>query len=230
MALHPVVSIAVLVEADLRQAVLRNLRHRAAERRRGVQIIEDILANRAQLKGVGAAIAVARIEDIIDGEAGALVETHRGAHRVGIAGAGIALVGRFEQIIDRSVALAVIIAELQRKPGVAEFAGVEQRLHHIFVELAVADLQLAPELLRRLGRDEVDRAAGGVAAVKRALRTAQHLDAFEIHHVEQRPRRTADDDAIDIEANGRIGGQDRIIVDDAADRDRGIGGRRGGFR
>ena len=48
------------------------------------------------------------------------------------------------------------------------------------VVVAVGQTRIAREHVRRLGGDQVDRAAGRVAAVERALRPAQHLDALEV--------------------------------------------------
>jgi hypothetical protein len=74
---------------------------------------------------------------------------------------------------------------------------------------------------RRLGGD-VDRAGGGVLAVERALRPAQHLDALDVEEVESRRAGAGVIDLVDIEADARL---DAVVdqaerLAEAADVDR----------
>ena len=52
------------------------------------------------------------------------------------------------------------------------------------VERAVFDMKIAGVIIRRLDRDEIDRATAGVAAVQRSLRALQNLDTFQIEGLE----------------------------------------------
>src|SRR3546814_14994792 len=67
-----------------------------------------------------------------------------------------------------------------------------------------------------LPRDVLDRAADGVAAVKRALRTAQHLDALHIVDVEHGGLRTVEVHVVEIEADAGLEARDRVLLADAA--------------
>jgi hypothetical protein len=52
------------------------------------------------------------------------------------------------------------------------------------IEIAVTRIEIALERIRRLGRDEVDRAARGIPAIERPLRPLEHLDTIQIEHRE----------------------------------------------
>jgi hypothetical protein len=51
------------------------------------------------------------------------------------------------------------------------------------------------------------------------LRATQHFDALQIENVEDRPEVLADVDAIDVQADGRIPVQGRVLLRGTADRD-----------
>ena len=53
---------------------------------------------------------------------------------------------------------------------------------------------------RGLGGDDVDGARRRVAAVERALRAFQHLDAFKVVDVEAHHRERAQEDFVDVDA------------------------------
>src|SRR5690606_24834106 len=86
------------------------------------------------------------------------------------------------------------------------------------------NLRLAAPLARRLGGDDVHRARQGVAAVKRALRTAQHFHALDVGHVEEAALRLAEIHAVQIQADGRLPGHRRVQRGGAANGNLGHGG------
>ena len=75
--------------------------------------------------------------------------------------------------------------------------------------------------MRSVGREPAghifDRAADRVAAVKRALRTAQHLDALDVVDVEHRRLRAVEVDVVEIEADALLETRDRVLLANAAD-------------
>ena len=68
----------------------------------------------------------------------------------------------------------------------------------------------AAELGSRLAGDDVDGAAGGIAAEGSALRTAQHFDPLDIKQRVVVDVLTWDDDVIDIGRNRRVQGRDLL--------------------
>ena len=62
-----------------------------------------------------------------------------------------------------------------------------------------------------------DRAADGVAAVKRALRAAQDFDPIDVVDVEHRRLRAVEVDVVEIDADAVFEAGDRILLADAAD-------------
>ncbi len=94
-------------------------------------------------------------------------------------------------MIDVAVSLVVEAGDSQAADRTERH--VEAGIQAQCVVAAVAGRGIAAEALARLARDEVDRAAGGIATVQRALWSAQHFDAI---HVEQRHRQ--DVGAIDV--------------------------------
>jgi len=100
-----------------------------------------------------------------------------------------------ELATQRKIALAVLAAAGQQvvdiavrvgsRPGDAETDAVgnrtaDRRLAGDRVERAVGKRSLGLEIPARLCRDEVDRAAGGIAAIERSLRPLEDLDALEV--------------------------------------------------
>ena len=63
-----------------------------------------------------------------------------------------------------------------------------------------------------------DRAADRVAAVKRALRPAQHLDPLDVVNVEHGRLRAIKVDVVKIDADAAFEAGDRILLADAADK------------
>ena len=68
----------------------------------------------------------------------------------------------------------------------------------------------------RLG-DVFHRAANGVPAVERTLRSAQHFDALDIEHVEYAALWAIQIDVIEIDADAGLEATNRILLADAAD-------------
>lgn len=97
--------------------------------------------------------------------------------------------------------------------------------------LPAADIEVAarlPGLELRAARVEVHRAAGGVAAIQRALRTGQHLDALEVVEAEQRDGDLRDVDVVHVQLKAGIdaGPQHVRVLPEAAQRDRRQAARR----
>ena len=71
------------------------------------------------------------------------------------------------------------------------------------LEVQIADgcLSAALEGEGRLAAGDVDRARGGVLAVERALRAAQHLDLGDVEEVEGRGRDARIVDVVDVDAD-----------------------------
>ena len=80
---------------------------------------------------------------------------------------------------------------------------------------------------RRPG-DDVDRAADRVASVEGALRAAQHFDALDVRQVPVLSDLAPEVDAVDVDADAGVGGDEVILQADAADErvgGRGVAGR-----
>ncbi|MNE43756.1 hypothetical protein D3C80_1379480 [compost metagenome] len=126
----------------------------------------------------------------------------------------------------------MLVAGVQvRAVAVAQIAGDSRRDSELLVEgqfgrgddialveaaVGGADLALGLIGVDTLG-DVFDRAADGVAAVKRALRPAQDFDALDVEDVQNRRLRTGDIDIIHIEADARLEAPQRVLLADAAD-------------
>ena len=78
-----------------------------------------------------------------------------------------------------------------------------------------ADLEVG--LVRKRLGHVLHRAADGVAAVERALRTAQHFDALDVVDVEHRRLRAVEIDVVEIDADALLEARNRILLADAAD-------------
>jgi hypothetical protein len=85
------------------------------------------------------------------------------------------------------------------------------------VVAAVLELGADTAIALRLACHDVDRAADVVLAEQRALRTAQHFDAFRLGEVEIRAERAGEIDAVDVETDGRVRRQQEVELADAAD-------------
>ena len=122
---------------------------------------------------------------------------------VGNIGAGI---HRGVDIVDRTVAP---FKETGGAEGqfILNDRDVEGGLHLEIVVIAVSNFTLGTDLFQiRLLGDLVDRAAGGVAAVKRALRPAQNLDPFQIVIGRRRQRRAAEINVVDVHRHAAVAG------------------------
>ncbi len=91
----------------------------------------------------------------------------------------------------------------------------------MFVVAAVRGARIGGELIGQVGGDIFDRAADRVAAVKRALRTAQYFDLADIVNIEDRGLRAGIVNVVDVNADARLGSPGRILLADASD----IGGQ-----
>src|SRR5688572_31254645 len=70
----------------------------------------------------------------------------------------------------------------------------------------------AAVLVAGLHRDDVDRAADGIAPVQGALRPAQYLDALDVRKAPVLPDLAAEVDAVDVHADARVG-RDQVVLD-----------------
>src|SRR5690606_4691541 len=75
----------------------------------------------------------------------------------------------------------------------------------------------AAEFLVGLRRYDVEGAADGVLAEQGALGTAQHLHALDIGEIHDAPGGAAEVDAVHVDADGRIAGDDEVRLPDPAD-------------
>ena len=103
---------------------------------------------------------------------------------------------------------------------------VEHALDEERVIVAVIGAQHALERVDGLVGDDVDRAASGVAAEQGALRSAQDLDALHVEQVGRAAGRTGSIDAVDIDADRLVDGDQAVRRALAADEH----GRRTGLR
>ena len=85
------------------------------------------------------------------------------------------------------------------------------------VAAAVGDRHIAAALARRLARHEADGAALGVAAVERALRSAQDFDALDIEQVEICAGQARIVDIVDVEPHAGLESRIEIGLAEAAD-------------
>ena len=87
------------------------------------------------------------------------------------------------------------------------------------VEAPIVDAGVAVGLAARLAGNEIDRAARGVAAIERALRAFQHLDALGVEELEELAGRRSEIDVVDIDADGAGDVGVEVVDADAADED-----------
>ena len=85
---------------------------------------------------------------------------------------------------------------------------------------AKRSLQLYRYILRQQAGDIFHRAADGVAAIQRALRTAQHLDPLHIVDVQHCGLRAVEIDIVEIDAHTLLEAGNRVLLADAADEGR----------
>ena len=130
---------------------------------------------------------------------------------VGIAGAG----GDILQI-------AVAAAGDQRK-GCGELV-LDDRAADIAFEpheivIAIGRLEPPFEAVAGPAADHVDRSAHRIAAVERALRSAQHLDPLHIQEIGEITGRASEIDPVEMDSRRGIGAAEHIVRADAANID-----------
>src|SRR3546814_373070 len=106
----------------------------------------------------------------------------------------------------------------------AKLVGYDRHVEHpghpaavIIADLAL-DAALEPVQLR-LGGDEVDDAASRVAAIERALRSAQHLQPLHVEEFLLEEAVGDETDIVEADRDARIGRSRNRFGADAADRD-----------
>ena len=110
--------------------------------------------------------------------------------------------------------------EIGRDPqgGVLAEPEIDRALRVHGVVVAVRPDRIARGLAQMgLDGEDVDRARGGIATVKRALRPLQHLDPVDVIEGAEGRARPRDIDAVDVEGGGGIGARREGEVADAAD-------------
>ena len=90
---------------------------------------------------------------------------------------------------------------------------------------AVGRPQVQPGRVAQTAADIFDRAANGVAPVKRTLRPAQYLDPLQIVYFKHCSLRSVEIDIVEIDADARFETSNGILLADTANegRQRGIG-------
>ena len=66
--------------------------------------------------------------------------------------------------------------------------------------------------VRQPASDVLDCAADGVAAIKRALRSAKNLDPLDVVNVEDGALRTVEIDIVEIESDALLKAADRVLA------------------
>ena len=123
-----------------------------------------------------------------------------------------------QRIFHRRTLMLVDAIDLER--DVVELGKVD--VHFAIAAVVVSDTagNAAVELAAGRAGDEAQRAAFGVAAEQRALRTLEHLDPLDIEQRGVEALRLADGDAVDVDADARIArGLVLVVGHDAADAD-----------
>ena len=120
---------------------------------------------------------------------------------------------------DRVLAEAVAILALDRDPPqypVRPERAAQRTLEVDVVVITVGEPRVAAQFLGRLGGDQVDRAADGIAAVQGALGPAQHLDALEVEERSELRLRARDDRAVHVQRDTGLAARRRGVRADAA--------------
>ena len=179
-------------------------------------IVEDWCAGDVADSQAMAALGRRVVVDVVAGEAQEKVvgdiefRTYAKAERVLV----VVLEARHVEIVAEAVT-----RELRHRSADPDRVGQCRRTGQHPFELAVgADRE--PEFDLRLVRqpacDVLDRTANGIAAVQRALRTAEHFDAINLVEIEYRRMWTIEIDVIDIQPDTRLEAGDRVLLADAA--------------
>ena len=133
-------------------------------------------------------------------------------------GVGIAIVDRRagEQVHAIAVAPLVLSGDPRHQP-VTDDTAADRALQDLAVVIAVGRAHVAAQLVRRTGRDHVDRARGRTTAVEDALRPAQHLNLLQVEEATELLRRTRQDRAILKERDRALTADVEVVEADTAD-------------
>ena len=112
-----------------------------------------------------------------------------------VAASGIQVLGE---------AAVAAVAHRQTEAGVVADRASVGRLAVVTVEVAQLEVHIAFGLVAGRAVDDVDHAGGGVTAVERALRSAQHLDALHVEELGQAHLGAALIDAVLVHGHRRI--------------------------
>ena len=113
-------------------------------------------------------------------------------------------------ILHIALIVLIIARQLQREPLVERQVNRSPGL--LLGKAPISDFGIAGDLVTRLGEDDVDGTASGVATKERALRSAQHLDTLNIKKAEIIGVLTAEIDIIDIGTNRRVECRNRFGI------------------
>src|SRR3546814_9028113 len=85
--------------------------------------------------------------------------------------------------------------------------------------VADAEAGVAGEIIRRAARRYVDRAAGRIAPIKRALRSTQHLDLLDTVEARKRGDRARYKHPVDMDGDAALGARLQTFQADSAQAD-----------
>src|SRR5262245_3609902 len=122
---------------------------------------------------------------------------------------------RMLEIADVAVADAAHERDTAHHP-VAFERTARARLRAKRSETARYEPRRSLEVVRRQPRDQVHRAADGIASIQRALRSAKYFDSIDVDELDESHRWTSEVHAVEIHDGTRIGaGVHRIGADPA---------------
>ena len=104
-------------------------------------------------------------------------------------------------IQQRVIAVASMGVTGQAEADAVGYRAADKATENLVVEIAVAGVELAGQRFRRRQSVDQNRAARGVAAIQRTLRTLEYFDAFEIGEVGVDRRHIRLVEAIDIDTD-----------------------------
>ena len=129
----------------------------------------------------------------------------------------VAVVDPLVEIDDLDIAIALIVAAVEREGDRLGQRARDVALEEQLVEIAVGRRDRAAELeLRRTGEDR-DHPRAGVLAEQRRLRSAQHFDAADIGEVADLAGRTRAENAVDEHADRGLDADIVVAIAEAAD-------------
>ena len=134
---------------------------------------------------------------------------------------------RRPELVTRGAALLEPLLLVRMHCSELRGQGIRQRHvhaggnHRPLVFALVGNIGVTREFLARLPRDELDGATGGVTAVQRALRTAQHFHALQVVQQHVVGDLAGNVYAIDVNTDGRVRRGDGFVLTDAAEEERG---------